>query len=172
VRRSRAVVVLALALLGGLLAVGVWLRAPRPPAAPVVAEDGAAASSPATATSRPAESRPAASRSPPQLPRTLSSDPAAPAPDERLLAGIRAQVRTDPRQAEALAREARARFPDSPRADEWDALLVDALVNQQRIGAARSETYYYYDHHPGGAFAAHLFALTGVHPVPVGPGPH
>ena len=40
------------------------------------------------------------------------------------------------------------------------------------IGAARSETYYYYDHHPEGAFAAHLFALTGVHPVPVGPGPH
>lgn len=165
-RRSRAVLVLALALLGGMLAAGVWLRAPPRPAAPVVLDDGSAASAPATATSRPAESLP------PPLPRTTTSDAAAPAPDERLLAGIRAQVRADPRQAEALAREARARFPDSPRADEWDALLVDALVNQQRIGAARSETYYYYDHHPGGAFAAHLFALTGVHPTPAEPGPH
>jgi len=80
-------------------------------------------------------------------------------------------VRSDPRRAESLAREARARFPNSPHADEWDALLVDSLVNQERIGAARSETYYYYDRHPGGAFAAHLFALTGVHPTPVGPGP-
>jgi hypothetical protein len=81
-------------------------------------------------------------------------------------------VRSNPGAAEALAREARTRFPHSPRADEWDALLVDALVNQQRIGAARSETYYYFDHHPEGRFAAHLFALTGVHPVPAGPGPH
>lgn len=95
-----------------------------------------------------------------------------PATDEQLLAGIRATVRDHPEEAESLAREARARFPSSPHADEWDAVLVDALVNQQRIGAARSEAYYYYDHHPGGSFAAHLFALTGVHPMPVGPGPH
>jgi hypothetical protein len=94
------------------------------------------------------------------------------ASDEQLLARIRGDVRSNPEQAESLVREARARFPNSPHADEWDALLVDALVNQQRIGAARSQTYYYYDHHPGGSFAAHLFTLTGVHPIPAGPGPH
>jgi hypothetical protein len=82
---------------------------------------------------------------------------------------LRALVKSDPEKAEALAREARQRFPDSADADERDALLVDALLNQQRIGAARSETYYYFDHHPGGVFTEHLFAMTGVHPPPRGP---
>ncbi len=82
---------------------------------------------------------------------------------------IRANVKTNPRLAESLARQDRARFPNSPHADERDALLVDALINQQRIGAARSETYYYLDHHPHGRFAAHLFIMTGVHPMPHGP---
>lgn len=91
--------------------------------------------------------------------------------DSDLLDEIRALVRSEPSRAEALAREARSRFPDSPHADAWDALLVEALVNQQRMGAARSETYYYYDHHPRGAYTPHLFALTGVHPTPVAPGP-
>jgi hypothetical protein len=94
------------------------------------------------------------------------------APDEDLLAEIRSYVRSDPVKAEALVKDARMRFPQSPHADEWDALLVDALVNQQRIGAARSETYSYYDHHPAGTFRAHLFALTGVHPTPPTSGPH
>ncbi len=83
---------------------------------------------------------------------------------------IRAHVKSDPQLAETLAREARQRFADSPDADERDALLVDALINQQRIGAARSETYYYFDHHPGGRFADHLFVMTGVHPSPARPG--
>jgi hypothetical protein len=87
-----------------------------------------------------------------------------------LMQQIRAHVKSDPSLAEALAREARQRFADSPDADERDALLVDALINQQRIGAARSETYYYFDHHPGGRFGEHLFVMTGVHPRPSGPG--
>ena len=61
---------------------------------------------------------------------------------------------------------ARRRFPDGAQADERDALLVDALINQQRIGAARDETYYYFDHHPAGRFAEHLVVMTGVHPPP------
>ena len=77
---------------------------------------------------------------------------------------IRALVKRDPARAEALAREARRRFPDGKEADERDALLVDALINQERIGAARDETYYYFDHHPGGRFAEHLSIMTGVHP--------
>jgi len=131
--------------------------------------------------------RPAAAESPPPRPAPPPA-PAAPAPaapaasaappdaaangDDRLIEDIRANVRRDPRRAEALARQARSRFPGSPNADERDALLVDALINQQRIGAARSETYYYYDHHPNGKFAAHLFSMTGVHPAPPTPGPH
>lgn len=112
------------------------------------------------------------------LPPTVSLDAASATPllpprsaDERaLLQQIRALVKSDPPRAEALARESRRRFPDGETADERDALLVDALVNQQRIGAARDETYYYFDHHPGGRFGEHLFIMTGVHPRPKGPG--
>ena len=77
---------------------------------------------------------------------------------------IRSLVKSDPARAEALARKARALFPDGSEADERDALLVDALINQQHIGAARSETYYYFDHHPDGKYADHLAVMTGVHP--------
>ena len=82
---------------------------------------------------------------------------------------IRALAKSQPERAESLAREARRRFPDGAEADERDALLVDALINQQHIGAARSETYYYFDHHSSGRFAQHLFAMTGVHPSPSRP---
>lgn len=90
--------------------------------------------------------------------------------ERRLMRSIRDLVKSDPARAEALARQARALYPDGDEADERDALLVDALINQQRIGAARSETYYYFDHHPNGQYADHLSAMTGVHPSPSGPG--
>ncbi len=95
-----------------------------------------------------------------------------PADEATILRKIRDNVRSNPQLAETLAREARARFGDSAEADERDALLVDALINQQRIGAARSETYYYLDHHPNGRFAEHLFVMTGVHPQPKPPAAH
>jgi hypothetical protein len=82
---------------------------------------------------------------------------------------LRANVKTDPALAESIAREGRHLFPDSADSDERDALLVDALINQQRIGAARSETYYYLDHHPNGHYTEHLFVMTGVHPTPKPP---
>jgi len=89
-----------------------------------------------------------------------------------LVQQIRALVKSQPERAAALAREARRRSPEGGGdADERDALLVDALINQQHIGAARDETYYYLDHHPGGRFAEHLFIMTGVHPPPRRPSP-
>jgi hypothetical protein len=95
---------------------------------------------------------------------------ASPADELTLMQRIRDTVQSNPPLAEALAREGRQRFADSADSDERDALLVDALINQQRIGAARSETYYYFDHHPGGRFGEHLFVMTGVHPTPRRPG--
>lgn len=89
-----------------------------------------------------------------------------PTGEHELLVQIRGLAKSDPPRAEALARQSRSRFPEGPEADERDALLVDALINQQRIGAARDETYYYFDHHPQGRFAEHLFTMTGVHPSP------
>lgn len=166
-RRPSGLVVIALALLGGILVAAAWLHRHRRAAAPM-GEEVSAGSAPTL----PAASSSAAPARTARQPRAAATSAAEPATDEQLLVAIRAEVRSNPGGAEALAREARTRFPHSPRADEWDALLVDALVNQQRIGPARSETYYYYDHHPRGSFTAHLFALTGVHPMPTGPGPH
>jgi hypothetical protein len=89
--------------------------------------------------------------------------------EKKLVQQIRENVKSNPQLAESLAREGRRLFPDGADAEERDALLVDALINQQRIGAARSETYYYFDHYPTGRFAEHLFVMTGVHPRPLGP---
>jgi len=110
----------------------------------------------------------------PQLAIALQQDAGmdahAPTRDEKtLMQQIRENVKSNPQLAESLAREGRRLFPDGADAEERDALLVDALINQQRIGAARSETYYYFDHYPTGRFADHLFVMTGVHPRPLGP---
>jgi len=101
---------------------------------------------------------------------SVAGERAAVKSDDQLTREIRENVRSNPARAEKLARESRQRFPESANADERDALLVDALINQERIGDARSETYYYNDHHPNGHFAEHLFVMTGVHPMPLGPG--
>ena len=54
-------------------------------------------------------------------------------------------------------------FPDSPYSDERDFLLVAALFNQGRIGRAKLEAYYYFEHHPDGRFSSNATALTGIH---------
>lgn len=82
--------------------------------------------------------------------------------EQTLMQQIRDTVRTKPKLAEALAREGRERFPDSPDADERDTLLVSAVFNQHQLDRARIETFYYFKHHPGGHFSEYLTALTGV----------
>ena len=137
----------------------VWLRkqAPQPQ------------TEPATVAAAPSSQPPPSSSSPRHDGSFVAPRLAAPMDEATLMRQIRENVKSNPVLAEALAREGRQRFPDSPDSDERDALLVDALINQQRIGAARSEAYYYFDHHPQGRFREHLFYMTGVHPVPRGP---
>jgi hypothetical protein len=141
-------------LLVALAIYAVWVRkqAPLPPPASPPASEPTASPSPPPASPRP-------------LP-DASPDlrPAVPTNEAALMQKIRDNVKSNPPLAESLAREGRRRFPDSPDSDERDALLVDALINQQRIGAARDETYYYIEHHPQGRFREHLFVMTGVHP--------
>ena len=158
-RRFLILVLLLVAIVCVLL---VWLRREkREPGSPSIATDP---SEPAAAQTY----APRLVRIP--LHRDAGMDAHAHAMDEKtLLQQIRENVRSNPQLAESLAREGRNRFPDGVDAEERDALLVDALINQQRIGAARSETYYYLDHYPAGRFAEHLFVMTGVHPRPRGP---
>jgi type IV secretory pathway VirD2 relaxase len=72
----------------------------------------------------------------------------------------------------ALAEEGERRFADSPRAEERSALAIQALINLDRIGAARSRAYKFLARYPDGAYSAQVAATTGVHPTPVGPGEH
>jgi hypothetical protein len=105
----------------------------------------------------------------------------APAPDARsavvpneaaLMRQIRDNVQSNPALALQVAQEARKLFQDSPESDERDKLLVEALINLQRIGEARVETGYYYRHHPNGRYAGFLFTMTGARPdPPSGPAP-
>jgi hypothetical protein len=143
-----ALIVVALA----IYAVSVRNQKPEPQPAP------ASVAEPAPAPQvTPPPSRPHPDASPDLRPLTAESETS-------LMKRIRDNVKTNPPLAEALAREGRRRFADSPDSDERDALLVDALINQQHIGAARDETYYYIEHHPQGRFREHLFIMTGVHP--------
>jgi len=101
-------------------------------------------------------------------PSTAIPAPAAnePRTEGDFMRQIRDNVRTKPELALALAREARQELGDSAESDERDKLLVDALINLQKIGAARDETGYYYRHHPAGQYRQYLWAMTGARPDP------
>jgi hypothetical protein len=90
--------------------------------------------------------------------------------DSPIMQKIRENVKTNPALAVSLAYEARRSFSESRHAEERDALLIDALINIQKIGAARSEAEKYLEQYPNGRYAAHIFAMTGASPRPHGPG--
>jgi hypothetical protein len=68
----------------------------------------------------------------------------------------------------ALAREARARYPDGGGAEERDARRIDALVQLDRIGQAHTDAMLFVQRHPSGPFSGHVINLMGVHPRPPG----
>jgi|SRR5208283_4275817 hypothetical protein len=87
-----------------------------------------------------------------------------------LMEKLRSDLQPNPASALALADEGEHRFADSPRAEERRALAIQALINLDRIGAARSRAYQFLAHYPNGPYSAHVAAMTGVHPTPAGPG--
>lgn len=89
--------------------------------------------------------------------------------DSPIMKRIRENVKNNPALAVSLAYEARRFFPESRHAEERDALLIDALINIQKIGVARSEAEKYLERYPNGRYAAHIFAMTGASPRPKGP---
>jgi hypothetical protein len=90
-----------------------------------------------------------------------------------LMERLRGDLKPNPASALALADEGERRFAESPRAEERRALAIQALINLGQIGAARSRSYQFLERYPSGPYSAHVAAMTGVHPTPVGPGePH
>jgi hypothetical protein len=87
-----------------------------------------------------------------------------------LMEKLRGNVKPNPASALALAEEGEQRFADSPFAEERRALAIQALINLDRIGVARSRAYQFLARYPDGPYSAHVAAMTGVHPTPTGPG--
>jgi hypothetical protein len=86
-----------------------------------------------------------------------------------LMAKLRAEVKPAPASALTLAEEGERRFGNSAAAEERGALAIQALINLQRIGAARSRAYGFLERYPAGPFSANVAAMTGVHVTPRGP---
>jgi len=86
------------------------------------------------------------------------------------MARVRAQLTTAPASALTLTEEGERRFADSSFAEERRALAIQALINLDRIGAARSRAYGFLERYPSGPYSAHIAAMTGVHLTPRGPG--
>jgi hypothetical protein len=89
-----------------------------------------------------------------------------------LMEKLRGDLKPNPASALALADEGEQRFAESPLAEERRALAIQALINLGQIGAARSQAYRFLERYPSGPYSAHVAAMTGVHPTPVGPGEH
>lgn len=87
------------------------------------------------------------------------------------MAKIRAEVKADPAAALEETEAAESRFGESPMAEERRALAIEALINLQRIGAARSKAYPFLQRYPQGPHSAHVEAMTGVHVTPTGAAP-
>jgi hypothetical protein len=86
-----------------------------------------------------------------------------------LMEKLRGDVKPNPASALARADEGERRFADSPSAEERRALAIQALINLDRIGTARSRAYQFLSRYPDGPYSAHVAAMTGVHPTPTGP---
>jgi hypothetical protein len=83
-----------------------------------------------------------------------------------MLQQIRTALQVDPQLAESLAREDQKRSPNSPNADERDALLVMALFKQRKFDDARREGIYYFKQYPQGRYYDELLRLLGGRRVP------
>jgi len=86
-----------------------------------------------------------------------------------LMAKLRIDAKSAPSAALALAEDGERRFGDSPFAEERQALAIQALIDLDRIGAARSRAYQFLEHYPNGPYSAHIADMTGVHLTPRGP---
>lgn len=92
-----------------------------------------------------------------------------PAPSA-IIAEIRAVLEEDPALAEKIAREDQKQHPDSPSADERDALLVAAIHNQHDPWRARKEARIYFRRHPNGKWVDFLQKATKASvPKPASP---
>jgi hypothetical protein len=149
VSKSAIILVLGAAATALAVVLGVFARDDRPGTRSVPAPSETLESSseppPSVLTESRGELPPAVSvpapTAAPRLPRTLGAPTAAPEPldEPSLIATLHELAASDPPQSLKLAREALARFPDSPHAPEFEWNVVKALANMDRYREAEEE---------------------------------
>jgi hypothetical protein len=163
--RAKTIVFSSLAAIACAVALRFSL-AGKPPAPPPEPATPAIASAPASPAPSP-PSRPAAP-APAEAARTRG--PSASAGGEAdLMAALRADLKTNPARALFLAREAEARYGETPHAAERGHIAIEALVRLDRIAEARDEAEPFIRKYAGTDHARAVENLTGVHPRPSGP---
>jgi hypothetical protein len=101
------------------------------------------------------------------------AEPPAPEPldEASLIATLHDLAASDPPQSLKLAREARARFPDSPHAPEFEWNVVKALANMDRYEEAAQEARGMLEKYPGNPLSVDVEHHLLHHP-PNPPGTH
>ncbi|HMF39680.1 MAG TPA: hypothetical protein VKQ32_03240 [Polyangia bacterium] len=80
-----------------------------------------------------------------------------------LMAQLREVAKTDSAQAIELARAGNKQYPDSPDAPERTAILIHALVTQDKLSEGRAEAEYMVNHYPDSKWVREIEGFTGAH---------
>jgi hypothetical protein len=162
--------VIALAVLLGVFA----LRDKRPSPAPPETQESVAAAIPAQPTvpaTKPLPPLPAPLAAGPRLRKPAEPDAGKRLDETSLMAKLHDLAASDPPLSLQLAREAVARFPDSPNAPEFEWNVVKALANMEHYKEAEDEARIMVKKYPGNDFAADVDRHLLHHPPNPPPNP-
>ena len=151
--------VIALAAVLGVFA----LRDKRPSPTPE-APDPVAAAIPAEPTAKPLPPLPAPLVAGPRLQRPAEPDAGKHLDEASLMAKLHDLAASDPPLSLQLAKEAVARFPDSPNAPEFEWNYVKALANMEHYKEAEEAARVMVKKYPGNDFAADVDRHLLNHP--------
>jgi hypothetical protein len=128
---------------------------PTPPPAPAPAPPPPAAAGPAAS---------APNLAPDAAPPSARAQAAVARMSEAvLMARLREVARTDSAQAIEIARAGNKQYPDSPDAPERTAILIHALVTQNKLSEGRAEAEYMVNHYPDSSWVREIERFTGAH---------
>jgi hypothetical protein len=144
------------------------LRNRRPSPTAPEAQDSVAAAIPSppatTATTKPAPPQPVSLAAGPRLRKPAEPDAGKRLDETSLMAKLHDLAASDPPLSLQLAKEALARFPNSPSAPEFEWNLVKALANMERYPEAEEAARVMVKKYPGNDFAADVDRHLLNHP--------
>ncbi len=137
-------------------------RRPAPVAEPAASEPAPSVPETAQVEPHPSERTTAVARS--DLPAPAEPKGDKPLDEPSLLTELQDLAASDPPRSLKLAREAVARFPDSPNAPEFEWNVVKALFNMRRIDDAEQEARVMVARYPGNHFTGDVVHHLLNHP--------